>query len=221
MEIKKFRNHYGLELINVSHENIQPGDLVWDRLTSTPVFSHRSMPNTIYNAFLDANLINEDEFKTIKSECRNIPLIDAAIADKKVDVNTELIAEMQHPLIGNIGGSFKLETIRKFCFGDIKVKIMPDLLRVKIDQFLEQMKKNRWEEYDGRIRRVNMITELYYGSVRLVVERGLAEDFESALNKTGVEILARAEGSTSVEYEFEHDTAPFAMRIERIKTFNG
>jgi len=221
MEIRKFRTNYGLELITASHAGISVGDLVWDPLAGSPGFSHPGMPNTIYTAFLDAGLIDEEEFKTFRKECQKIKLAPAQLADKKVDVNSELIAELQHPTLGKIEGNFKLDSISKFRFGELQVREMDDLLRVKIDQYLELMKAKKWQEYDGRIRRVNMITELYYGSIKLVVERALSGNLDAALEKSGVKFIARAEGSKSVEYEFAHEEVPFAMRIEKVKRFNG
>lgn len=221
MEIRKFRTNYGLELITASHSGISLGDLVWDPLAGTPSFSHPGMPNTIYNAFLDAGLIDEEEFTTFREECLDTPLITAHLADRKVDVDTELIAELQHPKLGKIEGNFKLDSISKFRFGELQVKEMDDLLRVKIDQYLEVMKAKKWGEYDGKIRRVNIITELYYGSIKLVVERSLSGKLDAALLQSGINFASRAEGSKSVEYSFSHEEVPFAMRIEKVRTFNG
>ncbi len=221
MEIKNFRKNYGLELIAASHSGIAVGDLVWDPLIASPVFTYPGMPKTIYTAFLDAGLIDENEFKTFGKECTEIEMIPAQLADKNVDVNSELIAELQHPVMGKIEGNFKLDTISKFNFGGLQVKVMDDLLRVKIDQYLELMKEKKWKEYDGRIRRVNMITELYYGSIKLIVERSLSGTMDAALEKSSIKVLSRLEGSSSVGYAFSHDEVPFAMRIERVRSFNG
>ncbi len=98
---------------------------------------------------------------------------------------------------------------------------MDDLMRIKIDKFLEQMKANHWNEYDGRIRRVFLITELYYGTIRMVIEKQFSTELDTILKETKLEILSRSEGSHAVEYEFSHDNVPFAMRIERVRTFNG
>jgi len=221
MEIRKFRSHYGLELITASHSGINLGDLVWDPLIGSPGFSHPGMPNTIYTAFLDAGLIDEEEFQLFKNDCTGTELIPAHFADKKVDVDTDLLTDLKHPVLGQIQGNFTLESISKFRFGELQVRLMEDLLRVKIDQYLEAMKAKKWVEYDGRIRRVNIITELYYGSIKLIIEKSLSSSLDMALEKTGIQAVSRNESSTSVEYEFSHDNVPFAMRIERVRTFNG
>ncbi len=221
MDIRKFRNIYGLELIAASHAGIATGDLVWNPLIGSPGFSYPGMPNNIYTAFLDAGLINETEFEDFKKECTDIALIPAQLADKHVDINSDLITELQHPVIGKIEGNFELDTISKFVFGDLQVKMMDDLLRVKIDQYLELMKEKKWKDYDGRIRRVNMITELYYGSIKLIVEKRCSGKLDTALEKSHIQILSRSEGSRSIEYAFSHDEVPFAMRIEQVRRFNG
>jgi len=102
MEIKKFRNHYGLELISAPHEGIMLADLVWDALLGAPSFSHPGMPNTIYTAFLDAKIIDQDEFKEFQSECRETAFQEAYFPEKAIDVRSEFISELKHPSLGNL-----------------------------------------------------------------------------------------------------------------------
>lgn len=221
MEIRKFRSNYRLELLTASHAGITLGDLVWESLSGRAEFSHPGMPNTIYSAFLDAGLIDQEEFTIFQEECKESELTDAFLAERNVDVKSELITELKHPGLGKIEGNFRLDSISKFTFGDLQVRLMDDLLRVKIDRYLEEMKANKWKEYDGRIRRVNLITELYYGSIRLVVEKSLSSNLDAAMVKSGITALTRIEGSRSVEYAFAHENVPFAMRIEKVRRFNG
>lgn len=221
MEIRKFRSEYNLELIPASHEGIFLGDLVWDPIFGPPDFSRKGMPNTIYTAFLDAGLIHVGEWKEFKKENLDTSLVNAHFATRHVDVNVEFINELEHPKIGKITGDFKTEKLSKFTFGDLQMREMDDLVRIKIDHFLEQMKASRWSEYDGRIRRVYLITELYYGTIRMVIEKQYSTELEASLKKAKLQALARSEGSQAVEYEFSHDNVPFAMRIERVRAFNG
>ena len=221
MEIRKFRTAYDLELIPASHEGISLGDLVWDPVFGAPEFSRKGMPNTIYTAFLDASLIIETEWKLFRKESRSTQLLKAHFAMRTVDVNVELVNELQHPKVGRITGEFRSEKLSKFTFGDIQVREMDNLMRIKIDRFLEKMKATRWSEYDGRIRRVFMITELYYGTIRMVVEKQYSTELDAILEKSKLEALSRSEGSHAVEYEFSHDNVPFAMRIELVRNFNG
>lgn len=221
MEIRKFRSTYDLELIPASHEGLMPGDLVWDPVFGAPVFSRKGMPNTIYTAFLDAGLISEEAWKIFRDESRSTPLIKAHFASRTVDVKVEFVNELQHPKVGMITVDFRTENLSKFTFGDILVREMDNLLRIKIDGFLEEMKSTRWSEYDGKIRRVFMITELYYGTIRLVVEKQFSTALDAILENPDLEAISRTEGSHAVEYEFSHDNVPFAMRLERVRSFNG
>ncbi len=221
MEIKKFRNHYGLELIAAPHAGISLGDLVWDSLLGAPEFSHPGMPNTISTAFLDAGLIDEEEFTSFHKEFSSIAYIKAHFPERTVDIRSEVLGELKHPTLGSIEGNFKLDHISKFTFGELLVKEMDDMTRVKIDQYLELMKEKKWAEYDGKIRRVYMITELYVGSIKLVVEKSLSGKFDAALEQGGLSVTSKSEGSKSVEYAFSHEEVPFAMRIEEVKSFNG
>lgn len=221
MEIRKFRSEYNLELIPASHEGITLGDLVWDPIFGPPDFSRKGMPNTIYTAFLDAELITHQELEEFRKESRHTALVNAQFATRSVDVSVEFVSELQHPKIGRISGEFKTVQLSKFAFADLQMREMDDLMRIKIDRFLEQMKATRWKDYDGSIRRVFMITELYYGTIRMVIEKQFSPELETILDHAGLQASAKLEGSHAVEYEFSHDNVPFAMRIERVRTFNG
>lgn len=221
MEIRKFRSQYNLELIPASHEGISLGDLVWDPIFGPPDFSKKGMPNTMYNAFLDAALITQLEWEQYHTENQEAPLMDAQLATRTVDVSMDSVSELQHPKMGKISSEFARDLVRKFTFGNLQMREMDNLTRIKIDGFLERMKATRWKEYDGRIRRVFMITELYYGTIRMVVEKQYSAELEAVLDKMALEAIHKTEGSHAVEYAFSHDNVPFAMRIERVRSFNG
>ena len=221
MEIRKFRRAYDLELIPASHEAISLGDLVWDPVFGPPAFNRKGMPNTIFSAFLDAGLLDQEEWTTFHQECRQTPLVDARLATRTVDVDLEVVSELQHPRFGKIEGEFLRENLSKFTFGDLQVRTMHDLLRVRVDAYLEELKAGHWSAYDGRIRRVFMITELYYGAIKLVVEKRFSNELESRLKDLHIEAKFKTESSHAVEYAFSHEQVPFAMRIERIRNFNG
>ena len=221
MEIRKFRSEYKLELIPASHAGIFLGDLVWDPILGPPDFSRKGMPNTIYTAFLDAGLMGDIDWEKFKKENQDTPLVDAHFATRHVDVNAEFISELQHPKIGKIGQEFKTEKLSKFTFRNLQMREMDNLMRIKIDRFLEQMKASRWSEYDGSIRRVYLITELYYGTLRMLIEKQFSTELEASMQKAALQASGKSEGSHAVEYEFSHDNVPFAMRIERVRNFNG
>ncbi len=221
MEIKKFRNKYDLELIPASHENIINGNLVWDPLIGSPKFDHPGMPNHIFNAFVDADLIKKDDLNAYLDRFRNLMLVDAQLAERTIEVDLSLANTLENPKIGKLGHEIGIESIKKFTFGDIKTRSLSDLMRVTIDDFLEEIKKNRWDLYDGKIRRVFMITELYYGSIKLVIDKGVKNMVDASIPKIGMELKHEFEMDKSLEYTFDHQNVPFAMRIEMVKKFNG
>lgn len=221
MEIRKFRSEYNLELIKASHEGIILGNLVWDPILGPPEFAKKGMPNAIYTAFLDAGLISRSEWETFRKENREAPLIDAHFATRQVDVGIESIKELEHPKIHRISSDFHYDKLSKFTFNNLQMRAMDDLMRIKIDRFLEQMKASRWKEYDGSIRRVYLITELYFGTIRILIEKQFISELEASMRKVHLNASGKSEGSHAVEYEFSHDNVPFAMRIERVRTFNG
>jgi hypothetical protein len=221
MEIRKFRKAYDLELIPASHAGIMPGDLVWDPVLGPPRFTRKGMPSSVFTAFLDAGLINEEQWKAFQKDMRQAAIQEAQLASRTVEVDAEVVGELKHPELGKIKGEFLAENIRKFTFGNLMVREMSNLIRVRIDHYLEEMKASHWDLYDGSIRRVFMITELYYGSIKMVVEKRFSAELEAMLKQTGLQASARTEDQHAVEYAFSHDQVPFAMRIERIRTFNG
>lgn len=221
MEIRKFRSEYNLELIPASHERINLGDLVWDPILGPPDFSRKGMPNSIFTAFLDAGLISRADWEKFRKENQDTALAKAHFAARSVDVNVESINELQHPKIGKISADFKTDKLSKFTFGNLQVREMDDLMRIRIDHFLEEMKASHWRDYDGSIRRVYLITELYYGTIRMLISKQLSTELEASMKKAELRATGISEGSHAVEYEFSHDNVPFAMRIERVRYFNG
>ncbi len=221
MELKKFRNRYDLELIPASHEGIILGTLVWDPIFGKPVFDHPGMPDHIFNAFLDAEIIKSGEWENSLSAAKNQDLQEANLAVTSVDINIDLVTSLEQPLLGEFGSTFKLKSIKKFSFGELKVRLMSPILRVQIDDYLEKLKAGNWKYYDGKIRRVFMITELYYGSIKIVIDKNLLNDFTLAIKNTGMEISKELELGTAIEYSFKHKDVPFAMKLEMVKGFTS
>lgn len=221
MELRKFRNRYDLELIPASHEGIILGTLVWDPLIGKPAFDHPGMPDHIFNAFLDAEIMSRQEWKNSMDMARDQELKEANLAVSAVDINVDLLTSLEQPGIGELSQSFSLQSLKKFSFGDLKVKLMSPLLRVQIDDLLEELKANKWEFYDGKIRRVFMITELYYGRIKIVIDRSMKSDFNLAVNRTGLKVEQETGLGTSIEYSFKHKNVPFAMKLELVRGFTS
>jgi len=221
MELKKFRNKYDLELIPASHEGIILGTLVWDPLIGKPAFNHPGMPDHIFNAFLDAEIITEEEWKLAFKMAKDEELKEANLAVSTVDLHVELISSLEQPAIGELGNTFTLKSLKKFSFGDLKVRIMSPLLRVQIDSYLEKLKTGNWKYYDGKIRRVFIITELYYGKIKIVIDRSVKNDFLLAVKSSGLEVSNEFELGSNIEYSFKHENVPFAMKLELVKGFTS
>jgi len=221
MELKKFRNHYDLELIPASHEGIILGTLVWDPVIGKPSFDQPGMPDHILNAFLDAEIITFDEWEKVLESLKNVSLSEANLATSTVDLSVDIISGLENPVLGELSNSFKFQSLKKFSFGDLKVRIMSPLLRVQIDSYLEKLKENNWKFYDGKIRRVFIITELYYGRIKIVIDKTLKNEFNSAIKNSDLDINHKLEFGTAIEYSFKHLNVPFAMKIELIKGFTS
>ena len=145
MELKKFRNKYDLELIPASNENIILGDLVWDPLTGAPQFDHPGMPESIFNSFIDAQLVSQKEWKKFLNDSKKEKIVDAHLAESSLDVDLSIATTLGYPTIGKIDQNFELKKISKFSFSDLQVRTMSNLTRIRIDNYLELLKKNKWK----------------------------------------------------------------------------
>lgn len=221
MEIKRFRNKYNLELIPASHENIILGNLVWDPIIGKPKFEHPGMSEHIYNAFLDSGIISKQNWLQGIMELDKEKIKTAHLADRIIQMETNVITTLEHPLIGEIESEFEIEKVSKFHFGNLQVKTMSNINRIRIDNYLEILKEDNWKSYDGKIRRVYMITELYYGSIQLILDKRLKNELESKIKMKDMNLLQTIEFDSSIEYTFDHNKVPFAMRLEKIKAFNA
>ena len=221
MELRKFRNKYDLELIPASHENIILGTLVWDPIIGKPKLEHKGMPDNIFNSFLDAELILENKWEEYMQDLKLEKIVDAKMAESIVNFDAGIATYMENPTIGKIQNNFEIKKVTKFSFGDLEVRTMSNLMRIRIDSFLEILKINKWDSYDGKIRRIFMITELYYGSIKLITNTEWKNELDLSISNSGVDLKNNIDFGKDIEYTFDHNNVPFAMRIEKVKNFNG
>ena len=221
MELKKFRNKYNLELIPASHENIVLGTLVWDPLIGKPKFDHPGMPEHIFNAFLDADIISRENWKKGIKDLKREKIAFAHLADRVIHMESNVINTLEHPTIKKLESNFEIKKVLSFHFGNLQVRTMSNLNRIRIDNYLEVLKQNEWKAYDGKIRRVHMITELYYGSIQLILKIESKNELDSAIKQLDLKLDQTVEFGKSIEYTFDHKNVPFAMRLERLRKFNG
>jgi hypothetical protein len=108
MELKKFRNKYNLELIPASHENILLGNLVWDPLIGKPRFDHPGMPEHIFNAFFDADIISRENWTKGIKDLRREKIANAHLADRIIHMESNVINTLEHPMIKQLEQRFEI-----------------------------------------------------------------------------------------------------------------
>ncbi len=223
MEIRKFRKNYdGLELIQASNANIILGTLVWDPIFGKPSLDHKKMPEHISSAFVDADIITVEEMQKIINNLKQNNPVPSGFAEKTIDVDIDTITALSYPGIAELKSDFDIKKVRKFSFSNTECRTMTNLQRVNLDDYLEELKKNHWEKYDGHVRRLFMITELYYGKVEILLRNQFSAEFDAALKKIkNLEVNHKSSSEKEIEYQFNHNEVPFAMRIEKVKHFNG
>ena len=221
MEIKRFRNKYNLELIPASHENIILGNLVWDPLIGKPKFDHPGMSEHVYNTFLDAGIISRENWTKGIKDLDKEKIKNAHLADMVIHMESNVITTLENPIIQDLEARFELNKINNFHFGNLQIKTMSNLNRIRIDNYLEILKNDNWKTYDGKIRRVYMITELYYGSIQIIMDKALKSVLEGTIETSSLQLQQTVEFDRSIEYTFDHKSVPFAMRLEKMKAFNA
>ena len=100
-------------------------------------------------------------------------------------------------------------------------RVLPDPLRMKVDGMLEQLNAKQFRELIGPPGRVHLITELYYGALKLFIEKKFDAELQSSAQKNKVALTLVNEGEFINEYDFENTAVPFAYRLEKLKRFKG
>jgi hypothetical protein len=221
MEVRKFRKKYDLELIPAGNAQMKLGDLVWDGLIGKPKFDRNGMSNNVFNVMQDMNLLDSNQAQDLRDQAKNIVRDKAKFAQITVDLDIDATMELEHETIGKLGANFDLSQAKSFSFEDLQAQVMPDQLRMNIDNLVDEARENNWRDYDGKIRRAFIITELYYGSISIKVDTQLKANLESAFQNAGLNPSGSTEIGRTASYNFTGNDVPFAMRIERLKNFNG
>ncbi|MGI9530933.1 hypothetical protein [Lutimonas sp.] len=179
------------------------------------------MSEHIYNAFLDASIISHENWTKGIKELYKEKIKNAHLAELTIQMESTAITSLENPLIQDLGHRFELRKINHFHFGNIQVRTMSNMNRIRIDNYLEILKKDKWKTYEGKLRRVYMITELYYGSIQIILNKALKSELEGSIQQSQLEVEQTVEFDKSIEYTFKHNSVPFAMRLEKMKAFNG
>ena len=80
---------------------------------------------------------------------------------------------------------------------------MSNLLKVRIDSYLDEYRKKKWDDYDGKVRRAFMITELFYGKIRMVIGKELSQEFEVEVKKSDLKVSNKFDYGKEIEYTFQ------------------
>jgi len=96
-----------------------------------------------------------------------------------------------------------------------------EIRKIRRPYDLAQLGRDRWREYDGSIHRVFMITELYYGSLEITIDPSREAEVQAALETGELKGKLATRSQRKRSYVFSHQGLPLAMRLERVKHFNG
>ncbi len=108
-----------------------------------------------------------------------------------------------------------------FSFDYIQVKLMDNEVRLKIQEELAEIPARVEKEYFGRLQRVHMITELYYGKIHLKTNRETAHHLDTLVKNSSIKGVVKLHKDKTWHYIFDHHDVPFAMRIEPIDEFKA
>lgn len=217
MFLKAFTKQYDLHLLPASHTGIVLGNLVWKPFWGQPKLSHPGMPNHISNALRDVGLLDKaqwhDQLKAMDINfCKN-----AKLARIKIQDAVEVGASMLEGMGLGFEQSHLLETeISKVC-----TKVMENEMRVQLDAYLEKLTGKLLRALFRNPRKAYMITELYYGTLTIKVEKEHEVAFEHKVMNTDWPIRTTLHADKNHEYTFAHNEVPFAYKMERIHGFNG
>jgi hypothetical protein len=217
MLLRTFTKTYDLQLLPAAHTGILLGNLVWNPFLGKPKLSHPGMPNHIGNALYDVGIITktawQDMLKTLDVPmCKN-----AKLAKIKIDA----VQEVAGSVLDKLGLGFEQAYVVESVITDVCAKVMKNNMRVELDEFLEQVHPKLFRSLFRNPRKVYMITELYYGSLKLKVEKKHELTFERMVAATKWPVRADLNNKKNHEYVFAHNEVPFAYKMERILGFNG
>jgi hypothetical protein len=222
MNLRQFYKQYGLELIPVAMEDLTLTKCVWDGgWFSKPSFTQNHMPNYLLNSFVQKNIMSNAQSDSMLNSFRNQPKLETAFAKINIEFEIEDALELKINENIKLDASFNLKNIKSFDITESKGISIPNSTRLNIDQMLDELKDNYWDEYKNGLRRAYLISELYYGKLSITIDMDFESDFEVALPNSTQNYSNKLKLGRNITYEFENNKVPFAMKIERIKFFNS
>ena len=222
MHLYQFKKQFQLELIPASHADISLCDLVWLRKKKPPLLDRKGMPNNIYNLFLTEQLLDDEEWRNSISALESEELVPAQFGWLEININRRFGLTFQHPVIQLFFSKHQFYKHIQFSFSALKVRVLSNFQRVEIQRFLDELNPIKEKKIFRRYRPVHLITELYYGNLRLSIDRSLAHNTTQLLKSNSMEKpLIEYHGDKEMIYEFSNQEVPFAMRLETLKDFRA
>lgn len=221
LSVRKFFRQLELEPIIASDESITVGDMVWDAAGITPAkFTKPGCPSNIFNALELIGQISSDERKSFQSQASDLPWLDAGLPNLTVHLDAEHAGDFKYPTIVNVTSQISVEKLSSFTFSDLRVRKMPAGMRLRIDRHLEEVKRDKWQEYSLKLRRADVLTQTWIGDVHVSVDTKVATDIDlSVLTKLGFVLGSKDTAHRVVTYTMSNVRVPFAMRTELVRRF--
>ena len=217
MLLRTFTKNYNLQLLPAAHTGILLGNLVWKPFLGKPKLSHPGMPNHISNALYDIGIITKTTWQDILNKLE-VPICkNAKLAKIKIDDVQQVVGSV----LDKLGLGFEQSYVVESVITDVCAKVMDNNMRVGLDRYLEQIDPKLLRFSFRNPRKVYLITELYYGSIKIKVEKAHELTFERLVAATKWPVQANLKKENNHEYVFAHNEVPFAYKMERILGFNG
>ena len=217
MHLKEFTKYYQLHLLAASHKSVQLGDLVWKRWWGGNQLGRSGMGNNVFNRFYDAELMDQSEWKAQLVKLATPSCEVAELAQMHLR-NMEKVSGL---FLQALGPEWTHKKVMSLRIQSVCARVMSNETRMEIDHFMEQLSAQQLRQLFGRPKRVQMITELYYGQLKLFIEKEFARQLETTSQQKQLSLQLSNEGEFINEYDFENTEVPFAYRMEGLKKFNG
>ena len=222
MYLYPFQRHFRLDLIPASHADISLCDLVWKRKNKSPLLGRKGMPNNLYNLFLAEDFITDTQWREAITSFESEKLISAQLGNLEVKANRRFGSSFQHPVVQYFHSESHFSNNLQFYFTDIRVRVLSNSWRIKIQTHLEKFNKKLEKKIFKRYRSIFLITELYYGNIRIQIDRSQIHRANSFLLSTSTnQPTLKYENDRDYVYEFSNMEVPFAMRLESVKEFRS
>lgn len=217
MYLKQFTRHYHLHLLPVSNKDIQLADLVWKGRWGKNYLNAKGIGKNIFNRFYDATLIDKTKWEQKLKQLEEPPCELAALANLHLR-NVEKVSGI---FLNQLKPNLSSKKIFSLRIKNVCSRHLTNELRMEIDHHLEQLNTKEMRVLFLKPKRVNLITELYFGQLKLYLEKNYASEIEASAKEHNLNLTLFNEGEYINEYDFDTSSIPFAYRMEPLRRFNG